>query len=626
MKKILCRIMALVCTCALLVTSVSALSVSDARALLEKNYIYELPEEAKSAKTLDELFSYVSDSYTYYMSQEEYAEFLSDVEHESSVTGIGASISYTDDGILLLSVLDGGGAADAGLTAGDLIVEIEGQSCVPATESHRAMLVGEAGTSVSFVVLHENGQRQSYTVERRVVPIANTSFTVKDGVGFIDCDSFGSETGQYFIDGITENDAAVHDWIVDLRSNSGGVASSAITALGAFVGNGTLLYYKNRAGNIYGNPYTNGYLTESPAIVLTSPYSASASEIFAGGIAGGNGGIVVGDRSFGKGVAQQVYDKSTNACFNGDALKVTVFRFYCLNGNTTDKIGVIPTLCVPAIHAESVAKLLCGTIPQDGSDFLHLVLGGYDFYVNLPSADREALYLLLSALAPDATVYYGSHGVEVSSSPEDARRICGYDPASREFTDVSQSEYADHINALAVYGILHGDGSSLFYPDRTMTRAEVCALLAQALDIGTDSEGYFNDVPSWRWFASPVNAMASLGLVKGVGDGRFDPYGTMTQQEFFIVMARLAEFLNLSAYRYMKTASVDKLSGDYSAFSSWAKISAGMLNEGIRIGNGESTSMLFTELENTSPRSPILRGEAAETMYRVLTTLDVLSY
>ena len=93
--------------------------------------------------------------------------------------------------------------------------------------------------------------------------------------------------------------------------------------------------------------YSGKDLTDKPAIVLMDSGSASASEIFAGGVLGTGSGIVIGTRSYGKGVAQVLYDESNCPYLHGDAVKVTAYRFYCAGGNTTDRIGVVPTLYIP---------------------------------------------------------------------------------------------------------------------------------------------------------------------------------------------------------------------------------------------------------------------------------------
>lgn len=632
MKRLLRRLCAVVCICAMLVTSAAALSVEDALALLEENYVNELPATAYQAKTLDALFSAVGDPYTYYMTAEEYQAFLDGVEDEDSVTGIGAQISYGERGILITAVLPGSGAEDAGLIAGDLITAINGEGCVPAGEADRAKIIGEAGTSVRVTVKHESGSVRDYTIERRVVPIHNTRVSVKSGVGYIDCDSFGTQTDAYFIDGINKYDRNVHLWVVDLRSNSGGVSSTAVNALGAFAGGGPLLCFRERSGKLSYNFCFDDYITDFPAVVLTDAYSASAAEIFAGGIRASRAGISVGDRTFGKGVAQIVCDQDDSPLFSGDALKLTAYRFYLVDGNTTDRIGVIPTLLVPDSAADGVAALLSEKRPASPSGYLCLTLSGWDFYIDLAKAqneaNRSAFSALISALAPDVKISLGSSKGWTPITAAMARTLYASDAPTRWFTDLDGCAYADAINTLGTYELLLGNGDGVFRPDDTMTRAEICALLAQTLDVTTSVGGYFSDVAESEWYAGSVNAMASLGLVDGVGGGKFDPNGTMTQEQFFTVMGRLAAFLNCNVSGYYDDLDEGALNSDAEliAFQSWARGHVKTLSSCLRTSDGENASMLFDELPALSPRAPITRAEAAVTMYNILTMLGILVY
>lgn len=629
MKALLRRLCALVCVGALLITPTFALSVEDALGILEQSYVNELPPDTYRAESLDALFSAVGDPYTYYMTQEEYRAFLSGVEGDSSVTGIGAGISYGENGILITSILPGSGAEDVGLTEGDLIIAVDGTSCVPADESHRARIIGEAGTYVTVTVQHADSSVRDYRIERRTITILNTSVTAKDGVGTIDCDSFGTQTGEYFIEGINKYDKDVHLWVVDLRSNSGGVSSAAVDALGAFAGSGPLLCFRERSGRLSYNFCFDDYITDSPVIVLTNAYTASAAEIFAGGIRASRAGISVGGRTFGKGVAQIVYDQDNSPLFDGDALKLTAYRFYLADGNTTDRIGVIPTLLVPDSAADGVAALLSGKEPSSPDGYLRLTLSGWNFYVDLSRAQNEAnqsaFAALISSLAPDAELALGSSGVWFPMTAASARTLYGNSSLDRWFTDVSDCGYTDAINTLGTYGLVLGNGDGAFRPLDAMTRAEVCALLAQALNV-TAGGSFFTDIPAGKWYTGSVNAMAALGLVNGVGDGRFDPSGTMTQEQFFTVMGRLAAFLNCNVDAYCDNLDADALAEDTELvpFAAWSRSCVKTLSSCLIDSDGESVSMLFDG--SLSPKAPILRGQAAATMYNLLNGLGILSY
>ena len=617
------------CAAAMLIaTGAQALSVEEAREILQRSYVDKLPNVAKEAETLDELFSY-TDDYTYYMTGEEYEAFLSEVEGEVSFVGIGAEITYGETGITIVSVLKGGGAEKAGLASGDVIVAIDGEGCVPGTAEAREKLLGDERTQVTLTVLRTDGSEKDFTVTRTLITQTNTTVSVADGVGYIDCDSFGSQTGTYFQDGVRKNNSAVRAWVVDLRGNGGGLTSAAVTALGTFAGKGELAYFVDRDGDAIPERYAGADLTDKPAIVLMNAGSASASEIFAGGILGTGSGIVIGERSYGKGVAQIVYDGTNCPYLTDDAVKVTAYRFYCAGGNTTDRLGVIPTLYVPQGTTSAAAELLAGAKPADGSAYLHLVLNGLDFYVDIAAAKQQTLALegILRALTPDTELYWGENGAEERVTSAQAREKCGKAGMSMDFSDVSGSEYEDAINALAAYRIVFGDKGA-FRPDDTMTRAEVCALLAQALDVYSSADGYFTDVPKGSWYASSVNAMASLGLVSGVGDRKFAPNATMTQEEFITVLGRLVEFLNLDARAYLDEHPLAILQplAQYKNFSPWAIRCADLLTNSVFDENGDAVNMYCMSLEDIEPQVPILREQAAAALYNALRTTGVLKY
>lgn len=622
------RLGALFCAAAMTITtSAQALSVEEAYDILRRSYVDRLPRAAKDAESLDELFSY-TDNYTCYMTEEEYQTFLSSVEGEVSFAGIGAEITYAPEGISIVSVLKGGGAEKAGLKAGDMIIAIEGESCAPGSEEQRARLVGEAGTQVRVTVRHVDGSEEDYTITRAAVVQANTTVSASDGVGYIDCDSFGTQTGTYFQDGVRKYDSAVRTWIVDLRGNSGGLTSAAVTALGTFSGAGEHVYFVDQSGESSAQRYDGKDLTDKPAIVLVDSGSASASEIFAGGILGTSSGIVIGTRSYGKGVAQVLFDESNCPYLHGDAVKVTAYRFYCAGGNTTDRIGVIPTLFLPQAQAAAAARLLSGEKTKDG-EYLHLVLNGCDFYIDIPAAEESsstALEAILTALTPSAVLYWGENGGETALTPAQAREKCGFAAASAlDFTDVAGSEYAGEINALAVSRIVFGNQGK-FRPDDTMTRAEVCALLAQALDLYWLADGYFTDVAKESWYAPSVNAMAAIGLVSGVGGGKFDPNATMTQEEFITVLGNLVEFVNLDARAFLdkKPLAILQPLPKYKGFSPWAIRSVELLTNSVFDEGGNAVNLYCTAFEDIEPKAPILRGQAAAALCRALRTTGVI--
>lgn len=625
MKKTIRRLCALLCALALCLTPALALSLEDAIMLLEANYIGSLPPAAYEAKTLDELLDAVGDPYTYYMPAVNYQAFQDDIEGEVSVKGVGITIEYSTDGIRITTILPGGGAEEVGLVPGDRIIAVDGVSCVPAAEAHRDLIVGEPGTFVDLTVVRADGTTQDFHIERRLVEVHNTNASYEDGVCTIDCDSFGSLTNDYFFDSIIAH-PETKLWVVDLRDNPGGLANAATYTLGLFSGPGYKSFFRDGSGHVSYSAYVATRLTGKPVIVLVNGGTASSAEILSGGFRADKAGVVLGSRTYGKGSAQVVLDESSfPELFDGDALRITAYRYYNGDGCTTDHIGVLPTLLVGDQYVDEILGLL-SVEPYAKSEYLRLTLNGDPFYIDPASAlsagHGGALGELLSALPPDADLALVSVAAERRLTPEQALVHFDVPSASRYFTDVAASPYATQINTLAAYELLSGDGNGHFVPNSRLTRAQLASMLAQALNLTDGPSGLFSDVPDGAWFTGAVGAVTSLGLMDGTGGGRFDPDAGLTQEQLITIMGRLARFLNFKVDDFADTTPDIELETDeLASFASWARLSALTLTDCLDYGN-----MLYTELASIDPLAGVTRAQAAATLCNILKTLRVISY
>lgn len=541
------------------------------------------------------------------------------------------SCRYTPEGILILSTISGGSAREAGLQAGDLIVEIDGQSCVPANEENAGRLTGPEGTQVSVTVLRD-GERKGYTLTRRPVVEPNVELSIEGRVGLLDCNSFGKDTGKEFAKLVKDNDGRVDVWVVDLRGNGGGYTNAAVDMLGALMGPGYHLYFETAAGGVEAVPAYDRQATDKPVIVLTDGGSASASELTSGSLRDSGRGVLVGGRTYGKGVAQIMLDEDALASlpeydgyFEGDGLKITVYRFYSGGLNSPDKIGVIPTLLVDDEDTAAVALALCGS-QEDAK--LCVMPGAVPYYVD-PGTDGDTLSALLSALPPQALVFYADGGDFQQVSAAEAAQRLGVAYESRWFTDLGDSRYADAVNAMGTYGLLRGDGKGHFTPKSGLTRAELCSMLASVLNVAYRGESRFTDVDQNAWYGPSVNAMAYLGIVDGVGGGKFNPGGTLTQEEFHTILGRTARFFNVKLDAYAQWVEQEGRltlgqSSALSGYSAWARNSMAVLAWGLEDALDGTGDLLFASLKELSPKAPILREEAAAGMYAVLSGLEIL--
>lgn len=631
MKKCLTRLLSAVCAALLLVSAASALTVEQAVELLETYYVDGLPQAAYEAESLDELFGVLGDPYTFYMDEKTYADFMGSVEGSESKVGIGVAVTYAETGILINTVIPGGAAEEAGLKDGDTIIAIDGVSCVPGQESDVTRIAGEEGTAVELTVAHADGTEEQFTVVRRSFTLPTTSASLlENGSGYIDCNSFASNTGTMFSSGVAQLDGETDLWLVDLRSNLGGVSASAVEAAGVFTGPAYLLYLRDGDGNYY--PYVNleQYLTEAPAVVLTNFYSASASEVFASAIKDYGAGIVIGGRTYGKGVAQIVRDETTDPeLFSGDAMKITAYRFYSGAGNTTDTVGVLPTLLLRDEAVNAAALLFHAQEPQDPEGWLRLTLGGWYFYIDAAAAQedeagRAALAEIFSALAPGvpAGVYVRNGWADVTAPM--AADYLGVSYQSRWFSDVANSPYQTQLNTMATYKLLQGVGDGSFHPEEALTRAELCSLLAQALGRASFGENPFDDVPEDSWYAPYVTAMYNMGLVHGRGDGTFGPEDTLTQQEMITVLGNLTAFLNTGCRDQLAAAGEAELSNPGLAdYDPWAKPYVWLLGQAYA---DRGFTLLYAGVDEIDPQAVVLREEAGAALYQVLTELGILTW
>ena len=563
----------------------AALEPDDLRTLLETYYIDEIPEEVWEQDSVEAMLEALDDPYTVYMTAEEYQSFLNRVDGET-VVGIGVSASTAiDGGMEILSVLAGSPALEAGLSAGDRILAVDGVTLEPGMDAV-SLIRGEAGTSVTLTVrLHGSGQVRDFTLERRAVSIPIVTYRLEDGdAGYIICDSFGASTADTVEKALTELGDGAHLWVMDLRSNPGGTDRAVTLTAGKFT-NGVMVYMMGRDGLAYYRAIkpTATDFTDVPVVVLTSAYSASGAEMFTAAVRAHGLGIAIGQRTYGKGVAQLVLDKDSSnpdaaRLFDGDCLKLTTYRFYAPDGATNDAVGVIPTLLISSSNAKRAALLLRANEPALANGYYKLELAGLTFYIRQSDArradNRAAFTELLEALPPDARLYVGFSGSTwTETAPAELAADLGLDFQSRMFSDVSASPFAEAINTLAVYGLVSGYEDGSFRPEETVTRAEFAAMVASALDLRTPEQNYFSDVPEDAWYAGGVNAMAAKGFFAGDGSA-FRPGDTITYEEMVTVLSSVAAWASLDGYDLAQQNLSAEEWIDYYEYSPWAQTAA----------------------------------------------------
>ena len=618
MKKLLSSLLALTMALSLAVLPSSALELEDAKKLLAIHYVDGVAPEVLELDSLDAILEAIGDPYTFYMTPEQYQSFNQSVNGRT-VVGIGATVETAyDGGYRVMSVLPDSPALEAGIQPGDILTAVDGVPTSPDVDP-RVPVTGEEGTVVTLTV-NRNGQVLEFTLTRRAVNIPIVTYEQVGSAGVIDCISFGATTAQSIQEAIRELDGDTAVWIMDLRANPGGDSGATATSASLFTGGGIMLYFRDGSGR-YNYSYTLPEfpdMTDKPVIVLTSEHSASGSELFAGDMRTYQAGIALGQRSFGKGTAQIIFDETNSDVMeNGEAMKITTYRFFSPDGATNHVVGVLPTLLVSPENTSAAALLLTSPKPARAQDHLKLEIAGQTFYIAIKEAvkaeNKAAFVELLEALPPSAKLYEGS-GVQswTQLTPAQLAQQRGLTFTSRTFSDTADCTYAREIDTLASYHILNGYEDGKFHPDDTLTRAQFVTLVASALDLPAGKVGQFSDVQEDQWFAAPVSAMTDMGFLSGRGDGTFGPNDTITYQEMVTVLSNVAAWTSMDGYDLNKSDLLPEELVEYYDWAEWARVPA---------RNLDALEALTGEL---APTDLVTREIAAATLCRLMESTHLI--
>lgn len=616
-RKLLSALLALSLTFSLSAAPAAALTLDEARQLLRDHYVDQIPESILSLDSLDEILEALGDPYTYYMTAEQYQQFTDSVNGETLV-GVGITVQTAyDDGFLVLSILPNSPAKEAGLQAGDRIIAVDGVE-MTATTDVRSAVTGKEGSTVTLTIRRSDGQVRDFTMQRRAVVIPIVTYDKEGNAGVIECISFGDSTGDTIEEALTALEPDVAAWIMDLRSNPGGDADAAAVSAGLFVGSDIMVYFRDANGN-YRFVGTTQYcpdLTDKPLIILTSDYSASGAELFSADARDLGFGIAIGQTTFGKGIAQMIFNSAnTEDLFDGDAMKITVYRFYSPDGTTNQWMGVIPTLVMSKENTKTAAMLLTQPEPSRNAGYYKLELAGWTFYISRDEAlsgdNRSAFTELLEALPPSAALYEGERNSGWNAvTPAKLAESLGLDFHACTFADAADSPFATEIDTLSTFGLLEGYEDGTFRPTNAITRAEFCAMLANVLDLPEGQNLSFSDVADDAWYNKAVSAMAARGFVSGMGDGTFRPDYTITYEQMVTILSSVAVWASMSAEEL--NGQTDISLADYQDFSPWAQRPAWIMDQlGALVGD-------------LQPQDLATRETAAGMLYAMMDSLHML--
>lgn len=279
------------------------------------------------------------DPHSRYFTSEQMLRLTEDLEGHFS--GIGVEFFVQKDTIVVMGIINGGPSEAAGIMAGDRIVTVNDSLVAGKAISNTRVvenLRGKSGSKVKLGIYRRpNPKLIEITVTRGDIPVnsVEAAYMITEEIGLIKVAKFGANTFNDFISAISKlKNQGCKSFIIDLRGNEGGYLEAATSMTNEFLPKGNLIVYAE--GRSF--PRTDSYATgsgtckENDLVVLIDELSASSSEIFAGAVQDNDRGLIIGRRSFGKGLvqSQRVYD-------DGSAMRLTVARYYTASGRSIQR-------------------------------------------------------------------------------------------------------------------------------------------------------------------------------------------------------------------------------------------------------------------------------------------------
>lgn len=260
---------------------------------------------------------------------------------QGNFDGIGVEFSIVSDTIVVITAIAGGPSEKLGITAGDKIIKIEDTIVAGVkitNDKVTSRLRGERGTSVKISVYRQGvPDLMDFEITRDEIPIysLDASYIMSNKVGYIKINRFSATTYNEFAEALYNlNEQGMERLILDLRQNPGGYLTAAVNMVDEFLPDDNLIVYtegrKVKRKEYYSK--RRGMFENGPLVILIDEGSASASEIVAGAIQDWDRGLIVGRRSFGKGLVQEQYELSNKA-----ALRLTIARYYTPSGRSIQK-------------------------------------------------------------------------------------------------------------------------------------------------------------------------------------------------------------------------------------------------------------------------------------------------
>ncbi|MFL2543037.1 MAG: S41 family peptidase [Alphaproteobacteria bacterium] len=323
---------------------------------VRSEYVEEVTDQELIEKAIDGMLTGL-DPHSGYMNEEVWEEMQMDTQGKFG--GLGIEITMEEGFVKVISPIEDSPAFEAGILAGDFIIQIDDTPVFGLTLNEAVELMrGEKGEPITITISREGAEPFEVNIIRDIIKIQSVKHEVYDDVGYLRITSFTEQTEDGLIKSINKiqnENKKIKGFVLDLRSNPGGLLTQAVKVTDIFLKRGEIVSTRGRdTKDIRRYRAKNKDLTNGkPIVVLINGGSASASEIVAGALQDHRRAIIVGTQSFGKGSVQTIIPFQRSKDGNVSGIRLTTARYYTPSGESIQGKGINPDIIVEQGEFES---------------------------------------------------------------------------------------------------------------------------------------------------------------------------------------------------------------------------------------------------------------------------------
>ncbi len=316
--------------------------INSIKRVLDNDYLGEIDENKLLEGALQGYVSGLDDEYTEYFTKEEMEDFKAETEGNYVGIGIYMMKNTVENNIIVLAPIKGSPAEKVGIKSGDIIKKVDGKEYTAEDfETISTNIKGKEGTKVN-IEIQRGTETLNFDVERKSIELYPIESEVVEGnIGYINLSSFDDGCSKEFKQHYDKlNNKKINSLIIDLRNNGGGIVDEALDILENILDKDSIMMITvNKDGKEEIEKATKKATINIPIVVLVNENTASASEIFASALKENNKATIIGTKTYGKGVIQELLTLS-----DGSGLKVTTEEYYTANRNKINKVGITPDI------------------------------------------------------------------------------------------------------------------------------------------------------------------------------------------------------------------------------------------------------------------------------------------